>query len=222
MRILLIEDDKETALTIKAQLASHFIVEIAFNGERGEYHALINEYDLIIIDYLLPDIQGTVLCERLRKAGLKMPILFLTGQSEVEHKVLALDAGADDYLTKPFRLEELLARIRALLRRQPIGLNSNVLAVDDLTFDLYKSTVIREGKTIPLRKKELYLLEYLMRNTGRIMTREMILDHVWDSSSDSLTNVVDVHIKYLRDKIDKPFEKKLIKTIHGLGYKIEA
>ena len=222
MRILLIEDDKHMALTIKEGLDRFFIVEIALTGEQGESQLQINSYDLVIIDWTLPDTNGLALCHQIRKAGMKMPILMLTGNAEVDNKVLALDAGADDYVTKPFRFEELLARIRALLRRQTVEIIPNTLAVDDLTFDLNKRLVKRKGSIISLRRKELYLLEYLMRNHGRVITREMILDHIWDSSNDSLTNIVDVHIKYLRDKIDRPYSKKLIKTIHGLGYKIEA
>ena len=151
-----------------------------------------------------------------------MPILMLTGQSETEKKVLALDAGADDYLVKPFRFEELLARIRALLRRNTVTLTSNILSIDNLTLDPAKKTVKRNEDNITLRRKEFSLLEYLMRNNGRVITREMILDHIWESTNDSVTNVVDVHIKYLRDKVDKPYKKKLIKTVHGVGYKIET
>jgi len=222
MRILLIEDEKETAAAIKKGLSNHFIVEVAATGEKGEYCAQVNTYDLLIIDWLLPDINGITICEYLRKAEIKTPILMLTANHEIEKKVMALDAGADDYLTKPFHLDELLARIQALLRRQTTENSSNLLTVDDLTLDLSRRVVTREGKIILLRRKELYLLEYLMRNYSRVVTRDMILDHIWDSTTDSLTNIVDVHIKYLRDKIDKPFKKKFIKTIHGLGYKMEA
>lgn len=221
MRILLIEDDNQIAESIKDRLVAHFTVEIALSGEQAEYKLQINSYDLVILDWFLPDTNGLEICQKIRKSGLTMPILMLTGNSEVEKKVMALDAGADDYLTKPFRFEELLARIRALLRRQPQNLLATTLSVDDLTFDLSKRVVKRNGNTIPLRRKELYLLEYLMRNNGQVLTREMILDHIWDSNNESLTNIVDVHIKYLRDKIDKPFKKKLIKTVHGLGYKLE-
>jgi DNA-binding response OmpR family regulator len=151
-----------------------------------------------------------------------MPILMLTGQAETEKKVLALDAGADDYLVKPFKIEELLARIRALLRRHPTALTSNTLSIDSLILDPSRKIVKRNEDNIVLRRKEFDLLEYLMRNNGRVITREMIVDNIWDSNHESVTNVVDVHIKYLRDKIDKPYKKKLIKTVHGVGYKIEA
>jgi DNA-binding response OmpR family regulator len=222
MRVLLIEDDKNMAVTIKETLDKYFVTEIAHTGEIGEYLVNINVYDLIIIDWSLPDIDGLTLCKKIRKAGLTIPILMLTGQAEVEKKVIALDAGADDYLTKPFRFEELLARIRALLRRQSTTLTPNTLSVNGLTLDPSRKIVKRNDTLITLRRKEFYLLEYLMRNNGRVITREMILDHIWDSNTDSITNIVDVHIKYLRDKVDKPFKKKLIKTVHGIGYKIEV
>lgn len=222
MRILVIEDDKNMALSLKEGLKSFFIVETAPAGERGEYQLQVNKFDLVIIDWALPDTDGPTLCEKIRKSGQTIPILMLTGHSEVEKKVKALDAGADDYLTKPFRFEELLARVRALLRRQSSKLTPSTIAIDDLIFDLNKRVVKRKNETIALRKKELYLLEYLMLNNGRVITREMILDHIWDSNNESLTNIVDVHIKYLRDKIDRPYKKKLIKTVHGMGYKIEA
>ena len=222
MRILLIDDDKQMALAVKAALENYFIVEIALTGEKGEAQLQLNNYDLAIIDWVLPDTNGLELCERIRNAGINIPILMLTGQIETEKKVMSLNAGADDYLTKPFRFEELLARIRALLRRRTVEIVPTTLSVDDLIFDLNKRSVKRNGSVINLRRKELYLLEYLMKNIGRVITREMILDQIWDSSNESLTNIVDVHIKYLRDKIDKPFNKKLIKTIHGFGYKMEA
>jgi len=221
MRILLIEDDKQMALTIKERLNGYYIVEVVHTGEEGEYNAQINEYDVILLDYVLPDKQGIQVCRTIRAAGVKDPILILTGQFEVDKKVEALDSGADDYLIKPFSFEELFARIRALLRRQNTVQTSSLLTVGDLTLDTARRIVKRNKKVIPLRRKELYLLEYLMRNPGRIITRDMIFDHVWDSTNESMTNIVDVHIKYLRDRIDKSFSKKLIKTVHGLGYKIE-
>ena len=159
-------------------------------------------------------------CKKIRKSGHSMPILMVTGQSEIEKKVMALDAGADDFLIKPFQFAELTARVRALLRRRKTDLIPMTLIVEDLIFDVSKRVVKRNGNIINLRRKELHLLEYLMQNNGQVLTREMILDHIRDSTNDSITNIVDVHIKYLRDKIDKPFGKKLIKTIYGMGYKI--
>lgn len=222
MKLLLIEDDKETAATLKEELERDYIVEASFTGEDGEYEAEINDYDLIILDLGLPDKDGLEVCRRVRTNRIQVPILVLTGEDDLNTKVSLLDSGADDYLTKPFRLKELKARIRALLRRQHQTFVSNILPIDDLTLDLNKKNAKRGIKIITLRRKEFYLLEYLMRNAGAVLSRGMILDHVWDSESESFANIVDVHIKYLRDQIDRPFNKKLIKTVHGLGYKIEA
>lgn len=222
MKLLFIEDDKETEATLKEELEKDYVVEVSFSGEDGEYNAEINEYDLILLDLGLPNKDGLEVCRELRENGLQIPIIVLTGESNLETKVSLLDAGADDYLTKPFTFDELKARIRALLRRQHKTFASNTLSIEDLTLDLSKKIAKRGIKIISLRRKEFYLLEYLLRNAGKVVSRGMILDHVWDSNSETLTNVVDVHIKYLRDQIDRSFDKKLIKTVHGLGYKIEA
>ncbi|MBI2039655.1 response regulator transcription factor [Candidatus Microgenomates bacterium] len=221
MKILVVDDDQEIVDTLKDQLTAYFIIETAQTGEEGEFLAQVNDYDLIILDYLLPDISGLEICQKLRENNIKTPILMLTGKDEVAEKVKALNVGIDDYLTKPFNFDELLARIKALLRR-PHPIQSNLINVGDLTIDLDKGVVRRGQKVIHLRRKELYLLEYLARNVGRVISREMILEHVWDSTEEPLTNTVDVHIKYLRDHVDREFNKKLIKTVHGLGYKLEA
>lgn len=222
MKILIIEDDKQTAETIRCVMKDYYAVDVAYTGEDGEYQASVNDYDVILIDQILPDTDGTTICRKIRKADIKTPILMLTGQAEIKDKVSALDAGADDYLTKPFKFAELLARIRALMRRIPNTLDSNTLSVGSLKLDIGTNVVRRNDRAISLRRKEFGLLEYLMRNRGRVLTRSMILEHVWDSDADPITNTVDVHINYLRDKIDKPFPTHLIKTVHGLGYKIEA
>ncbi len=222
MRLLLIEDDRETANTIKEQLEDNYTVELAFSGEDGEYQAEINEYDLIILDLGLPDMNGLEVCQKIRENKIQTPILILTGEDGTDKKVSLLDCGADDYLTKPFAIDELKARVRMLLRRSPKLSSSNILSIGDLTIDLNKMSVTRGERIITLRRKEFYLLEYLARNVGRVITREMILDHIWESSAEPITNVIDVHIKYLRDQVDRPFDKKLIKTVHGMGYKIEA
>jgi len=222
MRILLVEDDHDTADTIKDELSKSYVVEVSSNGEDGELKAQVNEYDLIILDSILPGISGVDVCRKLRQSHINTPILMLTGKSEIAEKVAALDSGADDYLTKPFSFDELFARIRALIRRPDTNQIPNVISVDDLRIDLTTKQVVRGEKAIHLRRKELYLLEYLARNVGRVMTRDMILNHVWDSVDEPETNIVDVHVKYLRDAIDKDFDKKLIKTVHGLGYKLEA
>ncbi len=222
MKILLIDDDLQMASTIKDLLSVFFTVEICSGATDGESIIYSNEYDLVILDILLGDGNGIEICRKIRENNYTMPILVLTGKIEIEYKVRALNCGADDYLTKPFNTEELIARIRALLRRQRSGFVTNTLTIGDLTLDLEKRKVIRGKNVIPLRRKEFSLLEYLIRNAGRVMTRDMILDHLWDSDTDSLTNLVDVHIKYLRDQLDKPYRKKMIKTVHGIGYKIEA
>ncbi len=222
MKILIIEDDRQTAETIRDVMKDYYAVDVAYTGEDGEYQASVNEYDVIVLDVVLPDIDGVEVCKRIRENEIKTPILMLTGKTETKDKVTALDSGADDYLTKPFKFAELLARIRALMRRAPSTLDSNTLSVGNLSLDIGTNMVKRNDKTIPLRRKEFGLLEYLMRNRGRVLTRSMILEHVWDSDTDPITNTVDVHINYLRDKIDKPFTDQLIKTVHGLGYKIEA
>lgn len=221
MKLLLIEDDKQTAKTIKEAMKDYYAVDVVYTGEDGDFQAQVNDYDTIIIDLVLPDINGVTVCKRIREAGIKTPILVLTGKAQVRDKVTALGAGADDYLTKPFSFAELLARVRALIRRNPDTLSSNKLFVGDLNLDVSSNTARRKGRKISLRRKEFSLLEFLMRNSGRVVTRSMILEHVWESETDPVTNTIDVHIKSLRDKVDRPFKKSLIKTVHGLGYKLE-
>lgn len=222
MKVLLIEDDKQTAKTIKEGLKDYYAVDVVYTGEDGDFQAQVNDYDTIIIDLVLPDIDGVTVCKRIREAGIKTPILVLTGKAQVRDKVTALDAGADDYLTKPFSFAELLARVRALIRRNPDTLSLNKLFVGDLNLDVSSNTARRRGRKISLRRKEFSLLEFLMRNSGRVVTRSMILEHVWETETDPVTNTIDVHIKSLRDKVDRPFKKSLIKTVHGLGYKLEV
>jgi len=222
VKVLLVEDNKQTAATIREVMKDHYAVDVAYTGEDGEYQAQVNDYDLIILDLMLPDIDGVTVCKKIRESGIKTPVLILTGKSQVQDKVEALDSGADDYLVKPFSFLELLARVRALLRRDPNSLVSNKLSVGDLTLDVTANTVEYKGEKVYLRRKCFKLLEYLMRNKGRVVTRSMILDHVWESSIDPVTNTVDVHIKSLRDKIGKYCQDSFIKTVHGLGYKMEA
>lgn len=222
MKVLVVEDDKQTAETIRDVMKDYYAVDVAFTGKDGEYQASVNEYDTIVLDIVLPDIDGIEVCKKIRESKIKTPILMLTGKVDIKDKVTALDSGADDYLTKPFKSAELLARTRALMRRIPSTFDSTKLSVGNLTLDVSTNKVEHKGKTVPLRRKEFGLLEYLMRNSGYTLTRTMILEHVWDSDTDPITNTVDVHINYLRGKIDSPFGTKLIKTVHGLGYKIEA
>lgn len=221
MRILVIEDDKALFQTIRDELKKDYIVEGIHSGKKGEYQAQANEYDLIVLDIVLPDISGIQVCYNLRTAGISTPILILTGKSDVDDKVAGLTKGADDYLTKPFDFKELRARIQALLRRQGPIISHPVLSLEHISLDTDQKVVKREDKEILLRRKEFDLLEYFMRNPGKVLTRGMILEHVWDSSYESVANIVDVHVNYLREKIDRPFRTKLIKTIYGLGYKFE-
>jgi DNA-binding response OmpR family regulator len=219
-RVLLIEDDLDLAQTIKDEFERDYQVELADDGLQGEDLALSNNYDLAIVDLSLPGKNGLEICRSLRKEKLTLPILILTGEASLPKKVAALDGGADDYLTKPFSFEELKARMRALLRRNR-GEFSDVLVVGDLSLDLGKKEVCRAGRKVSLRRKELALLEYLMKNVGRVVTRDMILSQIWRGEGEPLYNTVDVHVKYLRDKIDRRFSQKIIKTVYGFGYKIE-
>lgn len=221
MRILVVEDDKQMAEVIKDILKEYYIVDLAFKGQEGEYQGQINEYDLIILDIVLPDLDGISICRSLRANHINTPILFITAKVTISSKLQAFNAGADGFITKPFMRLELLARVRALIKRQPQHFSNDVLEVDDLAVDSLKRTVLRDKQAIVLTRREFDLLEYLVRNQHRVVSRDMILEHVWEDGMNEMSNTVDVHIKYLRDKIDRPFNKPLIKTIHGVGYKIE-
>ena len=218
MRILVIEDEKKVASFIKKGLEEeHYAVDTAHDGETGLYLSENNEYDLIVLDLMIPKIDGLEVLRRTRTNKNNVPILVLTAKDSVEDIVRGLDSGCDDYLTKPFEFVEFLARIRALLRREKTE-KEPVLKIRDLTLSLVTHKVTRQGKEIELTSKEYALLEYFMRNPNKILTRTMISEHVWDYHFDSLTNVVDVYVNYLRKKIDKGFEHKLIHTIRGVGY----
>jgi len=218
MRILVIEDEKKVATFIKKGLVEeHYAVDTAFDGEEGLYLAEVNEYDLIVLDLMIPKIDGFGVLKKIRERKDNVPILVLTAKDSVEDTVKGLDAGCDDYLTKPFAFAELLARIRALLRRDKKEKES-VLRIADLTLSIVTHKVMRQGKEIELTSKEYALLEYFMRNPEKVLTRTMISEHVWDYHFDSNTNVIDVYVNYLRKKIDKDFDPKLIHTIRGIGY----
>lgn len=222
MRILVVEDEKEIAKFLQKGLeAEHFAVDWAKDGEEGTMLGHINEYDLAILDIRLPKKDGLEICRELRKDGKKYPIIMLSVENSTVTKVDALNCGADDYLTKPFSFDELLARVRALLRRQKEVMNEPVINIADLKMDTSAHTVTRSGKPVKLSRKEFSLLEYLMRNCGTLLTRNMILEHVWDMNTDPFTNTVDVHIRLLREKIDANHKRKLIHTVHGYGYKLE-
>jgi heavy metal response regulator len=222
MRILVIEDEKKVASFIKKGLEEeHYAVDTAYDGETGLYMAEVNEYDLIILDLMIPKIDGLEVLKRIRGNKNNVPILVLTAKDTVEDIVKGLDSGCDDYLTKPFNFMVFLARIRALLRREKID-KEPLLKIADLTLSPVTHKVMRNGKEVELTSKEYALLEYFMRNPNKVLTRTMISEHVWDYHFDSLTNVIDVYVNYLRRKIDKDFEPKLIHTIRGVGYILSA
>lgn len=221
MKILLIEDSRALADGLKKQLGKSFVVDAVRTGEEGLQRALSGGQDIIILDLSLPDKNGYDICRAIRLAQVGTPILILTGASDVTSRVTLLNAGADDYLTKPFSVAELRARLGALLRRPAATFSTDVFTVGDLTVDPYRRRVERGGMSIALRRKEFDILEYLIRNRGRPVTRSMILDHAWDGTKDAWNNTVDVHIKHLRDKIDRPFKTPLIKTAYGIGYMID-
>lgn len=220
MRILVVEDDGPLAGFVRKGLeAEHYAVDVAGDGEHARMLALDYEYDLVVLDLHLPKLDGIGVLKAIRPLKPDMPVLVLTARSRVEDRVQALDAGADDCLNKPFSFTELSARIRALLRRGHTTAES-VLKLGDLALDRIERRVERNGKRIELTSKEFALLEYLMRNAGRRITRSMIIEHVWNISFDTATNVVDVYINYLRKKVDEGFGPKLIHTVRGVGYEM--
>ena len=222
MRILIVEDEPKVASFIRRALEEEsYAVDICPDGTQGRDLACEINYDLIILDLMLPNLPGLEVLRGIRAQKVKTPVLILTARSEVDQRVKGLDAGADDYLTKPFAIEELLARARALLRRAS-GETSGILQIGDLVLNPITHEVTRNGQRIELTSKEYALLEYMMRNTGRVLTRPMISEHVWDLDFDTFTNVIDVYISYLRNKIDKGWEHNLIHTVRGVGYTLKA
>jgi DNA-binding response OmpR family regulator len=223
MRLLIVEDEENFAKSLKKILQTEsYAVDIAATGDEGYEMAFDEEYDLIILDLGLPGMDGLKIIEELRKKKNSTPVIMLTARDTVDDKVKGLKLGADDYLVKPFEFEELLARIQALLRRPKISINDKLI-VGNLVLDSQSKIVKRKGQIIDLTAKEFALLEYLMRHKGQVLTKQQLIDHVWDADLDIFSNTVDVYIGYLRTKIDKalPKEKSLIKTIRGMGYKIE-
>jgi DNA-binding response OmpR family regulator len=219
MRVLIIEDNPKMATAIQRGLTEHgYAADACHTGYEGEELAAIEPYDMVILDVMLPDRDGVDVCRNLRRRDIKKPVLILTALSGMHDKVAGLDAGADDYLTKPFEFEELLARVRALLRRGEAS-EGRTLRCEDLELDLYTRTADRAGEAYELSNKEFGLLEYLMRNPNRVLSRTQIAEKVWDMNFEPGSNVIDVYISSLRKKIDRGFERELIHTIKGAGYR---
>lgn len=219
MRLLLIEDDRKIAsFIVKGLTEAGFIADHAADGAEGLSRALDEDYDGAIIDIMLPKLDGLSVIETLRKRGINIPVLILSARRSVDDRIKGLQQGGDDYLTKPFAFSELLARVQALLRRASNTAEATTLTIDDLTIDLLARTVTRSGQHINLQPKEFSLLEYLMRNAGRVVSKTMIMERVWDYNFDPQTNVVEARICRLRDKIDKNFDIPLVHTVRGLGY----
>ncbi len=223
MQILVIEDEKKIAAILKKGLEEDlYNIDLAFDGKEGEYKASVNSYDCIILDLMIPELDGITVCRRIRSENKNIPILILTARDDIEDKIAGLDAGADDYVTKPFSIEEISARIRALLRRgnkaDPV-----VLSLADVTLDPSTKMVTRGSQTITLTAKEYMLLEYFMRHPNTILSKSQLLEHVWDYHYEGISNIVETYIKYLRKKLQtSPHDKELIYTIRGLGYTMKG
>lgn len=224
MHILVAEDETRLAFLLRRVLTEErHTVDIAHDGPTAYDLAASGTYDLVVLDVMLPEMDGVEVCRRMRDDSVQTPVLMLTARGAVEDRVRGLNAGADDYVVKPFAMEELLARVNALLRRRERDIDtSSELRVGDLTLDLVRHEVRRDGRFIDLTAKEFALLDYLMRHPGQVLTRTQIIDRVWRYDLDALSNVVDTYIHYLRDKIDKGSSRPLIKTVRGVGYKIQA
>ncbi len=221
MRILIVEDEAKMASFLERGLKEeHYTVDIASDGEKGWEYAMTHEYDLLIVDWMLPKMSGVELCGKFRKEGKTVPVLILTAKDSVEDKIKGLDQGADDYLTKPFSFEELLARIRALLRRPAHLTDKTVLECANLKLDLIKRQTWVDAQEISLSQKEFALLEFLMRHAGEVVSRTAIAEHVWDLHFDPMSNTIDVYINFLRKKIGETPSKSKIETIRGTGYRL--
>ena len=218
MRILIAEDEKTLNATLKKRLEEQsYSVDACLDGQKALDYLDSAEYDVVLLDIMIPKKSGLEVLRALRKKGRQTPVLLLTAKDSIEDRVDGLDAGADDYLVKPFAFEELMARIRVMLRKKS-GQSSNLLSVGDLTLDLGTHTVVRDGQPISLSSREFALLRYLVMNQGMILSRDQIEQHIWNYDYEGSSNMIDVYIRYLRKKIDDPFEKKLIHTVRGAGY----
>lgn len=221
MKLLLAEDNERLAERISHKLKAEYVVDTVLTGNEAINQASMIDYDAIILDLGLPDINGLEVCTQIRKEGLYTPVLILTASGAVGNRVQLLNAGADDFMSKPFDINELKARLQALYRRKPQPIKGGLITYKDIKIDRQEHRVFRGNIELQLRRKEYDILEYLILNQGRILTRKMIMDHVWSADSTSWVSTVDVHIKHLRDKIDRPFDDKYIKTSYGLGYKLD-
>ncbi len=222
MKALIIEDDPSVAKIVMINLRNErFDCDHALDGAAGLRMAVANNYDVIILDLMLPNRSGDEICKQLRNANFNTVIIALTALSDLNTKIKMFNLGVDDYMVKPFEFQELFARIRSSLKKQKIDLG-NILTYDDIKLDLKKHEVERRGSKIELREKEIKILEYLMRHPEQVLTREMILNYVWGPSVERFTNVVDVHVHNLRDKIDKPFGTKILRTVNNVGYKLKS
>lgn len=223
MRILVIEDDIQLARGIKNILSKHYVIELAYSGQEALLSLRDEVFDLIMLDLQLPDMPGLEVCQKVRGLHDDTPILVVTGEDKPASTIALLDAGADDYITKPFRVDVLRARIRALTRRHATRTPViHTIELGDMSLDCNSHTLLRQGQEIRLRNKEFMLLQQLMLHPNIVMSRATLLDKAWDSNEDAWANLIDVHIKYLRDKIDKPFGTHTIETVHGLGYRIRT
>ena len=223
MKVLLVEDDVTIAeFIIRGLKEAGFAVDHAAEGDDGLRRAAVNDYDVAIVDLMLPRLDGLSLIRALRERHVATPVLILSARGTVDDRVTGLESGGDDYLVKPFAFTELLARVQALIRRASVAPASTALTVGDLSLDLRSRTATRAGRPIELRPREFSLLEYLMRNAGRVVSKTMILSHVWDYNFDPRTNVVDVLVHRLREKVDKGFEPKMIHTVRGIGYVLKV
>ncbi|HKO18657.1 MAG TPA: response regulator transcription factor [Acidobacteriaceae bacterium] len=222
MRILLVEDEPKVSALVKRGLtAERYAVDVSGDGREGLEYTEAYPYDLILLDLMLPSLSGVEVLQRIRRTNQYVPILVLTARDSVDDKVKLFEQGADDYLTKPFAFAELLVRVKALLRRGPVN-RSSTLRIGDLELDRLTQQVKRRGKRVELTAKEYALLEYLMQNPDRVLSRNMIIEHVWDQSFDGITNIVDVYVRHLRSKIDEEDDHKMIRTVRGTGYMIRS
>ncbi len=221
MRVLIVEDEVKMARALRRGLEQEgYAVDTAGDGEEGVFQGTENPYDVIVLDVMLPGLDGFEVCRRLREAGRWTPVLMLTARDGVADRIAGLDVGADDYLVKPFSFGELLARLRALLRRSPVE-RPSVLVVGDVVLDPATRTVTRAGQPVELSVREFGLLEFLMRRAGEVVSRSSILEHCWDVNYDGFSNVVDVYVRYLRKKLEQPFGRPLIRTVRGVGYALD-